>query len=196
MGWLRDKLRDKYDSLKRKYDQAVNELIALRQKESSYREQKSQNDKKLAAYQTEKKSNKSRLDDIEEILKWMEGTGWFSLDVPDKISDANKSEDKLEKAMDNVFYADSASRLPNMDSTFDTQSIEQNYHSSEALRLFREEKRRLENKVDELEGLIRTAERTSTSLATKIIGNELEQVGQSAKIGSLSVELWILEKLL
>ena len=192
MSWI----TDRYESVKKKYNEAASALASSKKKEQEYREQKSQNDKAMSANQKLRKVDKARLDDVEQILKCLEGKAWSAVNIPNTISNANKSANSVENEIDRVIFEDGASRLPSVSSMFYIQTVNQNYNSSESVRLFKQEKVRLENEIDSLDKKINSALQTSVSLGAKIAGCNLEQAAYSSTVAARAAELWVLEKLI
>lgn len=153
MGWndpSYDELLDDYSASKKQYENAAYNWNSQNKKYSEYTSQRKQLNSQLDSIKSANLNFEKRLEGVKKIIGNLDGSGggFFKVSVPDTISKATKS---LEAASDSFKSCIRHSGLlsASLRDVFAVKGVPMESHSATALDLYRSEKARLEQAIEE-----------------------------------------------
>ena len=91
MGMTQQEAEDQFISAKKNYYEAEQRRAQLSNQMDNYRAEKKYAAEQISSARGERTNFEKRLRGIEDIIKVLEGTGWFSENAPQSIDKANSA---------------------------------------------------------------------------------------------------------
>lgn len=134
-----------------RYYNAASEYNAARNRAQSLEYQKSASKSQMQSLSTQRVNLEKRLDGVEKIIRCMVGSGgWLATNVPSAISKASKALEKADESFRKSIRLDGGISAARMAERLRVKSVEEDANSSSALSLYRKEKVRIENEINEI----------------------------------------------
>lgn len=176
MPMRRDEAEEQYARSRQSYYDAEQRRAQLGNQIDNYQQQKRYAAAQISSARGEKTNFEKRLRGIEEIIKVLEGSGWFSENAPQSIDKANSA---LQSANSNyqqcIQLTNGTPPAADMEETFRAKSVEDDPNSGEALRAYRQERDRLQQAIIDLNNKINACYAEMDSLTKKISVCSAEQ---------------------
>ena len=179
---------DQFIRSRNSYYEAEQRRAQLSNQMDNYRAEKNYAAEQISAARGERTNFEKRLRGIENIIKILEGTGWFSENVPQSISKANSA---LQSANNNyrqcIRLAEGAPA--DMEEVFQATSVEEEFNSGQALDAYRQERDRLEQAIADLNRQIDGFSAQMSELTGKINACSAEQSSVRKILASSACEM-------
>ena len=179
---------DQFIRSRNSYYEAEQRRAQLSNQMDNYRAEKNYAAEQISAARGERTNFEKRLRGIENIIKILEGTGWFSENVPQSISKANSA---LQSANNNyrqcIRLAEGAPA--DMEEVFQAKSVEEDFNSGQALDAYRQERDRLEQAIADLNRQIDGFSAQMSELTGKINACSAEQSSVRKILASSACEM-------
>lgn len=180
-----------YRYYKRKYLDGISARNASRKKEESYISQRNQKKNQLSQCKAEKSSADKRLNDMNNIIKMLEGSqGIFGTNVPSSISKAEKALDNIESSFHKTIrLINGNGAKPDIKAAFEIKSVDKNTHSNAALVQFKKERSALQQKITNINNSISSLNSAISQLDRSIRACDSEQASLNRQIKSYLVQM-------
>ncbi len=155
------KASEGYYSSKSKYLNAAAEKRHYQQAQDSYTAERNRNLSAVSACQSSKLNFEQRIADLTAIINKMEN------EVPDTVTGANSASSQADASYKQEIQCQDIP-APDLSTVFHCKSVEEDASSGQALQLFKSEKIRLENALQELEQRIQQAFAAIDELTSQI----------------------------
>ena len=157
-----------YSYYKKRYNEAAIQKKASENKEENYRSQKNSNKAQIKNMKSQKINFEKRIEDIEKIIKMLEGGSFVFNDVPEKISKANSKLDNVgESYLKSVKVTGGGSKA-SFESAFSVKSVQADSYSAAALQQLKKEKTRVEQEINNMSKKINSLTASIDELNKKI----------------------------
>ncbi len=187
MSWAnptKKQAEDGYGNAKAKYQSAAENYVQTsRQIQGCYADYKNCS-AKADSMRSEKLNFEKRVADIESIIRMLESGGV----VDDTVKTANDAAKRSEEVFSKNFTCSDVP-LPSISETFKFQTVEQNQHSSAALRELKNEKARLEQALQEVDSKLKAMDQNVEELTKKMSDLTAMQSKLSSTMKSCSFEM-------
>ena len=152
----KEEAKEAYKYYSDKYYYAANQKLKSERQEEAYRSQRQTASNNLSDARKEKLNFESRVEGIAKIISMLEGGAtWQGGNVPEAIQ---KAQQMLRHAYDSFRNSIKHSDVvaADLETVFETKTVEANSHSANALAAYKAEKQRLEQELVELNSAIAT----------------------------------------
>lgn len=190
MSWFNpseDEAREEYYYYKRKYNSAYNSLRSSERTEENCISIRSSAQKKAEAAKNEKKNAEKRLKELREILKLMEGGGWGN-NAPRAIEENNKVVKNADEGYKKCIRSTDISAA-SINDAFQTEAVDQNPGSAQALKAFKDEINRLEQSIKELQTKISNETARAEEMRKQINQCNREQSSYRSQMNSATYNM-------
>ena len=170
-----DQAADAYIASSRRYAQAAEQKTYWANQEQSFRSQKQYVSAQISAGRTERINFEKRLAGIGEIIRILEGGGFFSANPPRAISDANQSIQAANLSYQKCVRLVDGNGAADMEAVFKAQTVDGDFNSGKALLEYKQEKRDLEQKIAELKARLAQLSDAADALTRQISDASAQQ---------------------
>ena len=139
---------------KKSYYEAEQRRAQLSNQMDNYRAEKKYAAAQISNARGERTNFEKRLRGIEDIIKVLEGTGWFSENAPQSISKANSALQSANSDYQQCIRLSGGVSAADMEGTFRAKSVEEDPNSGQALDAYRQERERLAREIENLNRMI------------------------------------------
>ena len=176
MPMSKEEATDRFIRSRNSYYEAEQQQARLSNRIENYRAERQYAAAQISSARSEKTNFEKRLQGIEDIIKTLEGAGWvFSTNVPQSIESANSTLRSVNSDYQQCIRLTDGVAAADMEEVFHAKSVEKDANSAEALELYRQERDRLVQEIENLKRMINACSAQMSELTGKINACSLEQ---------------------
>lgn len=179
-----------YSYYRNKYNSAATQKRASERQEQNYASEKRAAVNNRSTLSAQKINLEKRLEGIERIIKMLTGTGgWFTANVPEAISKAEKSLSQADSSFRSSIKLEGGGLSANLETVFSTKTVEADTRTASALQAFRTEKARLEQQISDLNTQIANLTEQINSLTKQINACNYTQASLRANMSAYAYDM-------
>ena len=184
----KDQAAENFFNARDTYTKAATEKAYWANQEENARNAKNYAAAQISSSRSEKINFEKRLQGIRDIIKMLEGGGFFSTDVPATIRDANTTLTSTNDSYHKCIRL-SEGGAADMENVFQAQSVPDDQNSGRALEEFKAAARELDAAIKDLERRIANLEGQMGELTKKINACSAEQASLRKTMWSSSYDM-------